>query len=453
MTGGRRDRLSVRVLLAYALPGFVIALPTIPVFVHLPTLYGIELGLGLSMTGIIILVARAFDTITDPLIGTLSDRFAFRRNHRKPWIAIGAIIAGIGLFKVLNPSVGAGPLYLLGWSVFLYTGWTMVAVPYLAWGAELSDDYHQRTRITSLREGAGLLGIIGAGALTAVVVGLGWTEIESVGVIAWAAIGVGVIVFPLLLTTVPDLYNPTSQSRFFDFAQMLAGIRSLAANKLFLRLLCAWFLNGLANGIPAALFFIYLEYGLGAGAQMRPLFILVYFAAAIVFIPAWLKLSDRLGKHRSWSWAMIAACAAFVTVPWIDSGNFLAFVVVCVVTGAALGADLALPPAIQADVVDYDELRTRRARAGVQFALWGMSTKLALAVAVGLALPGLEIGGFDPSAPTEAGRYVLIGLYALAPVVIKLAAIALVWSFPLTAEKHAIVRRRLSRRHATQDSA
>jgi len=142
---------------------------------------------------------------------------------------------------------------------------------------------------------------------------------------------------------------------------------------------------------------------------------------------------------------MISACAAFASVPFIQAGSFEAFAVVCVITGMALGADLALPPAIQADVVDYDRLRSGRERTGFQFALWGMSTKLALAVAVGVALPGVELWGFDPAAPTQSGILALTVIYALVPVVIKVMAIATVWRFPLTAERHAVIRRRLRR--------
>jgi len=143
---------------------------------------------------------------------------------------------------------------------------------------------------------------------------------------------------------------------------------------------------------------------------------------------------------------MILACTAFVAVPVIPSGTLIAFAIVCLITGMALGADLALPPAIQADVVDYGAFRSGRARAGLQFALWGMSTKLALAAAVGLALPGVEALGFDPGSPTQSGINSLVVIYALVPVVIKILAITVVWRFPLTPEKHAIIRRRLDRR-------
>jgi GPH family glycoside/pentoside/hexuronide:cation symporter len=122
------------------------------------------------------------------------------------------------------------------------------------------------------------------------------------------------------------------------------------------------------------------------------------------------------------------------------------FAIVCVVTGMALGADLALPPAIQADVVDYDRWRNKQERTGLQFALWGMSTKLALALSVGIALPALDAFGFDANSPKQDGIMALIVIYAVVPVVIKLIAILVVWNFPLTPQKLTVIQHRLLRR-------
>ena len=449
MSNRSGDRLTTGTLAAYVLPAFVVALPTIPVYIYLPTLYGIQIGLGLAVVGFVMLIARIFDTVSDPIIGVLSDRFGFRGARRKPWIAVGAIIAAGGLFKVLNPPAAADAVYLLTWCVVLYAGWTLVAIPYLAWGAELSSGYIERARITSWREGTALIGILGAGGVAAAASALGWSEREAIGNIARLAIGLGAIFVPIMLWVVPDRPLAKVPATRLTIVEFLAGLHTVFHNRPFLRLLCAWFLNGLANGIPAALFLIYLEHGLGADAEIRPRFIFIYFLAAIAAIPLWLAVSRRLGKHRAWCWAMIAASAAFITVPFLPTGSVVFFVGVCLVTGMALGADLALPPAIQADVVDYDRWRFGAERAGVQFALWGMSTKLALAVAVGLALPGLDALGFDPHAPTEPGITALVMIYALVPVVIKMTAIAAMWRFPLNAAKHGIIRRRLERRRIT----
>ena len=220
------------------------------------------------------------------------------------------------------------------------------------------------------------------------------------------------------------------------------------ANKLFLRLLVAWFVNGIANGVPAALFLLYLRHGLEVTAAEEGMFILAYFAAGILAIPLWLGLARRLGKHRAWALAMALACAAFITVPFLEAREILWFLGVCMITGMALGADLALPPAIQGDVVDVDTWRHGQARAGTFFALWSMATKLALAVAVGVALPSLAALGFDAAAVDAEGRLGLVGIYAVPAVVLKGLAVLLVWGFPLTGAKHAVVRRRLQRRAA-----
>lgn len=455
MTSQAADGPGRRALLFYSLPALVLALPTIPVYVHLPALYGTQLGVGLAATGWALLLARIFDTVTDPLIGVLSDRGLLPGGRRKPWIVLGAVVAGLGLVMLLSPPATASFGYLLAWSVVLYAGWTMVAVPYTAWGAEISPDYHQRTRITSLREGLSLVGIIVAGAVLALTASLGWSEVRSVGAIAWTAVVLGTATIPLLAWQVPEVPVPAAAARAgpSPWARWREGVASLAKNGPFVRLLTAWFLNGVANGLPAALFILYLDHGLGAGPADRPAFVLVYFIAAIAAIPLWLRFSRRFGKHRVWCGAMIMACVAFVLVPMIGKGDFAAFMAVCVVTGAALGADLALPPAIQADVVDYDRLRSGRSRAGLQFALWSMSTKLALAFAVGTGLPALELLGFDPSAPGGRGLVALVALYALVPVVIKITAIAIVWRFPLTQRHQAIIRRRLERRERAQAAA
>ncbi len=431
-------------LIAYAAPAMVVALPTIPVYLVLPTLYGTELGIGLAATGLVLLGARLFDTVSDPLVGALSDRFAWRGHRRKPWIVAGAGIAGIGLYRVLTPPDTADALYLLLWSIVLYGGWTMVAVPYLAWGAELSRNYDERTRITAWREGAGLLGLVGAGVIMAAT-SAGWSERESIAILAPAAIALGLLAFPILLHLVAEPPGPAASLLPADRQDLRRAFRDLARNRPFQRLLAAWFVNGLANGVPAALFFIYLEYRLGADTTERSLFVLLYFVAAVAALPFWSRASIRLGKHQAWCCAMAAACLVFAVVPLIPAGGFVAFGLVCVVTGVALGADLALPPSIQADVVDYGTWRTGRQRAGLLFALWSMSTKLALAVAVGMALPAIALAGFDPANPTDSGLQALALIYALLPAFLKAVAIALVWRFPLTARRHAVIRRAIDR--------
>lgn len=436
--------LDRRTLVAYALPALALAMPTIPVYVFLPTFYAETLGLGLTATGAALLIARLFDVITDPAVGYLSDRWRTPWGRRKPWIAIGGLIAAFALVRLLQPPDVVESGYLVLWAVVLYVGWTLVAVPYTAWGAELSSDYDERARITGSREAAMILGILAAGSLPAVVTGLGGDEALGLAAVAWLAVVIGGPAMVWMLWRVPEA--PVSTAPAMPVLRR-DGWRAAVENRPFLRLLSAWFINGLANGLPAVVFPLYLQHALGAGTVASGVLIVVYFLSGVLAIPLWLKVSRRLGKHRAWCIAMALACAAFIWVPFLEYGQIGLFFAICIVTGMALGADLALPPAMQADVIDLDELRTGQQRAGLYFALWSMSYKLALAAAVGLAFPALDLVGFQAGASNAPGAILALTLiYAAAPTVLKLVAIALVWHHPITAHRQSIIRERLARR-------
>ncbi|MFZ1414271.1 MAG: MFS transporter [Defluviicoccus sp.] len=438
------NRLTPSRLAFYALPAIAFAMPTIPVYIYLPAFYASELGLGLAATGLMLVIARAFDVVTDPLIGILSDRWSSRFGRRKPWIIAGALIAAVAVVQLFQPPVGSGNAHLLIWLIALSLGWTMIAVPYTAWGAELSDDYHERARATGAREAASILGIVLAGAVPASAIGLGFAERDGLAAVAWLAVAVGGPSVLLLALRVPDRAAAVSAKasvRLADWRQHLSVVRNAA----FLRLLAAWLVNGLANGLPAVLFAFYLDHALKADAGARGVLIMSYFLAGIAAIPLWVGLSRRYGKHRIWCAAMLLACAAFVWVPFLGEGAIVAFFIICIVTGAAFGADLALPPAMQADVVDLDTLRTRKNRAGWYFALWSMSTKAALAAAAGIAFGTLALAGFDAAGTNSRDAIVtLTVLYALVPTVLKLGAVALIWGHPITARRQTIIRRRIS---------
>jgi Na+/melibiose symporter-like transporter len=427
--------------LAYALPGFALAIPLVPVFTFLPTLYARDVGLGLATTGWILFLARSSDFLLDPVIGLASDRLVTPLGRRKPWIVAGAVAAGAALLALFRPPEAAGPLYLFGWLALLYLGFTAVQVPYTAWGAELVRDYDERTRLAGMREGLTLVGIVTTGALPVVVSLLGLSEASGMAAIAWLAILCGAPAIAILVWRVPEVAPPARPAR------RGIDLRAVVANRPFVRLFLAWFINGLATGLPAVLFPLYLEFGLGADQRVRGLMIFAYFAAGCSAIPLWLFLSRRFGKHRVWCGAMLMAMAAFAWVPLIAAGTIVPFLIICLITGAALGADLVLPPAMQADVVDLDQLRTGEARAGFYFAIWGMGTKLALGCAAGAAFLALDAAGFSAQGHNGPGAvFALAALYALAPVVLKGCAVALVWNYPLTPRRHGIIRRRLAQR-------
>jgi Na+/melibiose symporter-like transporter len=138
---------------------------------------------------------------------------------------------------------------------------------------------------------------------------------------------------------------------------------------------------------------------------------------------------------------MIYACVVFALVPLLGPGDVRAYAVICVLTGFALGADLALPPAIQADVVDVDTAGDGEQRTGLYFALWSVATKAALALSGGAALIVLDSVGFVAGGPNRPGAIsALVALYAVVPIVFKLAAVALMWRFTLDRAAHDSLR-------------
>lgn len=432
-------------LIAYALPALALAMPTIPIYIYLPSFYATDVGLGLAAAGGVLLAARIFDTITDPIVGVISDRLTWRWGRRKPLMLFGGLIAAVAMFALSHPPGDAGATYLLIWAVTLYAGWTLVMVPYTSWGAEIVSDYDERSKITAGREGATLIGILIASTIPVVIAGGGdgASEAESLQAITWAALIIGVPAFIWIALRVPD--EPINKAP--KLAKHRIGwrnaLRTLYENKPFLRLFCAWFINGLANGLPAVLFLLYMEHGLSIAEDDRPIYMLAYFLPGVLGVPVWVWLSKRSDKHKVWCAAMLIASAAFAVVPFLSPEYAWIFLGVCIVTGATLGADLALPPSIQADVVDYDRLKSGRDRTGVYFALWGMATKLALALAVGIAFPTLDFVGFDPNDDAPQAIWALVVIYAVFPVVLKILAVMIVASFPISRRKHEVIRRRL----------
>jgi len=444
-------RPGLPILAAYAVPGLPLAVLTLPVFIYLPTFYGSELGLGLAATGAILLLARLFDVVTDPLTGHWCDRIGLRAGRRRVWMLAATPLVALAAWQLFLPPEGAGLGHLLAWTLLLYLGWTALWLPYQAWGAELSGDYHQRSRIAGARETLVLAGTCLAAAMPALAAWLGQAEGASLArPLAWAGWLVICLLPPAVLLAalvVPE--PPPLSSHPAGFRQ---GLRLMRRNGPFLRLLGAYLANGTANGLAATLFLLFVEHRLAAPEYSGAL-LLAYFLAGILSVPAWLAVSRHLGKHRAWALGMALACLGFLAVPLLGPGDIVAFLLVCIATGLCLGADLALPGAIQADVVDLDTLRGGGQRTGAYFAAWSMATKLALAIAVGLAFPLLELAGFDPAADTGGdGLLALALLYGLLPIPIKITAIALVWRFPLDQARQARLRRIILRRAAGADS-
>jgi len=408
-----------QVVFTYGLPGLIASLPVLPVTVLLPAWYAQDLGLGFVLTGAVLGLARLLDFASDLVVGILCDRLRWRGQRYRHLVIGGAALAGSGLLMLALPPVPAGGWWLGFGSIVLFTGWTIMMVPYTAWGAELSDDLHDRSRLTAARELAGLIGMLAALALTAL---LADTAVSPMTAIALFACGAGVPVLLLFSRFVPEPAvaggSPTIR---------LQDVRSLWRFRAFRTTLQCWLINGVANGLPAVLFPVVVADYFGFGEAGQLTLLLGYFAAAVLAMPLWLGLARRYGKVNAWAAAIVINVICFSQTLWLDSNTAVWFVAVCLASGATLGADLALPPSIQADVLSDDRMRSGRRRTATAFGCWSMATKLALALAVAVGFIGLGAAPTDTSDATLPGsdKGVLLGLYVVLPVILKLGAMVL----------------------------
>lgn len=422
--------------LGYAAPSFALAALLLPVYVLISRYYTESVGLSLATVGAVYIGVRLFDAISDPAMGVLSDRLRTRFGRRRPWLLLGCPVVVAAAWALFVPPAGAGVGWFAGALFALTLGWTVMLTPYYAWGAELSGDYRERARLAVWRDAVGLLGTIAV--LSAY--GIAANEADGLrGVATLIAISLPLGV-ALCLWVVPEPEDFSASGPPPTLASIAALMRD---EPIFGRLLIAYFLNGAANALPATLFLYFVADRLAAPDWGGPL-LMLYFGSAVLGAPLWLWLIRRFPKHRIWCVAMAYAGAVFLAALTLGPGDVAAFGVICVLTGAALGADLALPSAIQADLVDIDTARSGAQRTGVFFALWSLVTKAALALTGGAALILLGWSGFNEAAENGAFALGMLGfLYAGAPVVLKTAAIALMWRFPMGAAEQEALRARI----------
>ncbi|MEQ9012488.1 MAG: MFS transporter [Algiphilus sp.] len=435
--------LGWRQLLAYGALGLPLTAMLLPLVVFLPPYYAALPGVGAAAVGAVLFGARIWDVVTDLGVGWLSDRWRGRYGRRRPFIVVGAPVLLIGTWLLFAPPQGAGWLYLLATALMAYLGWTLVSLPYQTWGAELSNDYDERSRVTAAREGFAVLGTMVAILLPTLVQRQTGSEAMGLQAIFWFLLVALPLAMMVLLRTVREP----------QVAQQAAlrpreGLALLGANQPFRRLVLAYLANGAANGFPATLFIFFNLHVLEVSRDMAGLALVIYFLSAVIGLPLWMRLGRHLPKHRLWCASMLWAAAVFAFASQLGPGDFGAYLLICVLAGSCLGIDQAVPASMQADVIDEDTAAGGGGRAGLYFGLWGMATKLAFALAVGVTYPLLEWAGFDASrdGQGEAALSMLIVLYALLPVVVKLCVVAMVWRYPLDRARHAALRERISAR-------
>jgi len=302
---------------------------------------------------------------------------------------------------------------------------SQLIIAHQAWGVRLGGDALQRSRITAWREGPGLIGVVTASALS----------------VAWGA-GAMLTVFALALLSgwlalwqaprpqmVPALAHvPGRDTRAVTLWQPLAEAP-------FRRLLAVFLCNGIAGAVPAALMLFFAQDRLLASPTQIALFLVLYFVSGALSMPVWLRVVNRFGLERAWLCGMLLTVACFGWAAGLGSGKVEAFAVICVLSGAALGADLAVPGALLALLID--RLGAQGVHDGAYLGWWNLATKLNLALAAGATLPLLQWLGYVPGSQDPQSLQRLAWIYALLPCALKLMAAGLLQRL-LIAHEHTV---------------
>ncbi|MBQ74891.1 MAG: hypothetical protein CMQ20_07685 [Gammaproteobacteria bacterium] len=445
-------RLKTRELIAFALISIPLAMGGLPLSIYLIPYYTSELGISLASIGIIILLTRVTDVITDPLIGTLSDATPDRFGRRGIWIIFGLPVMGFSTIAVFNPPEQVSHLYLFVSVALLYLGWTLISIPLSAWAAELSPDYHERSRITGARSVAmstGLLVVMSMPLVLNYLVGQGFTSLAPaqtgslqpmLRIVAWAALGCLFVFGPLLLFVVP--HAKFSKKSSINLREALILVWN---NKPFMRLLAAGVTNHVGWYCISTLYVFFLSRYLGATTQEWSALLVVYFLCGMIGTPLIVRLASKVNKHKLMASLSLYMIAVFCTVLLMAPGQWKYYIFIQIFCGLVANVGNVLVPSMAADVIDLDTLDSGQQRGALFMALWGTADKIALAVAAGVTLSFLQFLGFDPSTENDLqGLKALQYTYTLIPIFFLSWSAWIIWNFPITKEYQEELRARIS---------
>ncbi|MEM6603729.1 MAG: MFS transporter [Pseudomonadota bacterium] len=419
MTSQPEKSLQPRSLIAYGFLALPIAFAGFPLYILAPDFYAVHYNISLTSLAGILLFLRLCDAVQDPLFGYLADRY---RTQTRSIVISAGLILSVAFLSVFNPI--SEPLIWFACTMFLAMScYSLLSILLGSSGALWSSDPAHQTFIASIRESFGLIGLIIAVTLPSVF--NAFTDVQS------AYLGLWIILTVFLTGGILSFYRwhkknivVTSQQSY-SLKDLLTGLRQ--ASKKFL---WVYAISMFASSIPAVLVIFYVRDLLDAEAYLG-LFLLLYFVSGAVFMSLWRRLALKYGKYQIWCASMLLAIISFIGAFFLGTGDILFYAIVCILSGAALGADLMIPPALLGEDM-HNKGQTDHMAA--HYALLAFFTKGALAFASIFALPAIEYFGFVPDYENSADALFSLSVtYALIPCVLKaLSAFLLYKNFLLS---------------------
>ncbi len=403
-------------LYKYGLLAAPVAFAGFPLYVLAPDFFATEYGISLASLGFVLLFLRLFDAFQDPVIGIISDRW---RNHIAYILVPSAVLLVMSIYGLFNLSYFSPLFWFVLCMGIAVTSYSILSINLNALGALWTESKEAQTRIAAIREAFSLFGLILAVSLPTLLLNVA----PEHQIYQWFGLILALLMMGCLITFLN--WNRTTRKNI----QISTPNRSIITNFTKLPpntkiLMMVYLFSMVASSIPAVLVIFFVRDLLGVEAYSG-LFLLLYFLSGAIFIPMWKRISQSQGKFRSWFLSMLFASGSFVWVFFLGTGDIWQFAVICVVSGAAFGADLIFPPAILADQVHASNATNS---ASSYYATLTLTAKSSLALASAVSLPMLESFGFTPDSENSSSALLsLSASYALVPCILKCGAALLLW--------------------------
>ncbi len=449
------DKLSVKTKLFYGIGDVGNALVNSAVQFFLLIFYTDAALLPAALVGSALLIGKIWDAVNDPLFGWFSDRVYSRRfGKRRTFMIFGAIPLGISIALLWRVPGGLEQVGIFIWVAFTFilfdTLWTLTNVPYYSLSSELTEDYDERSSLTSFRMILAVPAYIIGAALTPAIVGLFAVKYTGYGFIG---IAYGVIAAVALLISASGLKEKQEIVENKSEISPIEAIKFTFRNKPFVRLITAYLLMNLSFALIKTLMAYFLIYQLKMEEQVSIVMGLLLVVVTIFIFP-WKKVADKWDKGPAYALGMsIGGLAIGFTFFLPNQPSWLIYVI-AVFAGIGFAVNWVFPWAMIPDVVDYDRLETGEYRSGMYFGVWGLATKISEAIA--LAGSGWILALFHYVPNVEQTGSTLFGIrlfFGPIPAVFILASLPLLIWYPITRTTHLKVRQQLAEKEGSTEAA
>ncbi len=443
-TPSTKTKPSIRDLFIFSFPNLPHSFVVLPLNIVIPQFYAAHTKVTLLQIAAMTTSSRILDAVLDPTIGFLCDRTPERFGRRKPWVFAAALVCSIAIFFLFQPNSQTQFLYYGVWSFLLYFGFSLFEIPRAAWTAELSRDYVQRSRINTY---VAVLTVVGSLIFWLMPIALsrftGTMAISGTALtgIAWLYVALMPASVLLAILFVPSGDAPTH--RLATLRELFVSLRTNRPLWYYCGIIGAW---GLSQGAFLSVSLIFISDYMHM-ASAYPLMMIVFFVAQAVAMPPWYRAVAKFGKHRVWAFSMFVDVITRPLVLLVPLLGGLPILLVLTALSAILNAPAYICPyAVLGDVVDYDLMRTRVNKAGNIFAFNTLLIKVTMAIGAGLSFTALDlvhyhVGGHNSSTALTG----LLLCYLVYPALLYLLAVVFAWRFPITANRHRAILRRIAR--------